>query len=144
MIPLFGVAALGNEVIVVSVPLRRSAKSPSGMRRVSFVVRLTPEEKQRIELYARARGVSVSRYLVDAALDPQYHDKSVQLDQLLHQLDDIRAHLGKVGSNLNQVARHANTTGEVPSDAGFVVREVYDTVRTITRVLSSRGGRVDA
>lgn len=124
--------------------LRRSVKSAPGMRRSTIPVRVTPEEKQQVALNAKAHGVSMSNYLLTCALHSPDTVTPAQVRELVEQLEAIRAHLGKVGSNLNQIARHANTTYQVPSDAAFVANEVYDVVNKINRVISGGGVPNDA
>lgn len=114
------------------------------MKRSTIAVRVTPEEKVRINLLAKSHRMSMSKYLLDCALRSTDRVTPAQLEEVVRELEAIRAHLGKVGSNLNQIARHTNTRHEVPSDAAYVANQVYDVVDKINRVISGGGVPDDA
>jgi hypothetical protein len=75
-----------------------------------FSVRVTGDELETLRARARTSGLSLSRYLVEAALAPgrvPRADDRARLERALF-------HLRKVGVNLNQVARKLNGGEEVP------------------------------
>ena len=77
---------------------------------VQFNMWLSEEEKARIQEKANKAGISMSEYIRRCALSrkiPQYGDVAV--------LREISAELGKIGSNLNQIAHHLNAGGSVYS-----------------------------
>ena len=71
-------------------------------------IRLTPEEYQQIAEDADSLGISVGAYvrkvLIDAPVPRQSKRPSVETQELANLL----GHIGKVGNNLNQIARAAN------------------------------------
>jgi predicted DNA-binding protein len=77
---------------------------------VQFNMWLSQEEKAKIQEKANKAGISMSEYIRRCALGrkiPQYGDVAV--------LREISAELGKIGSNLNQIAHHLNAGGSVYS-----------------------------
>lgn len=124
--------------------VRRSVKSAPGMKRVPVRVWMTEFERQQLKMLASANHVSMSKYLLDSALHTSHRATPAQIMSLVEELESLRAHLGKVGSNLNQIARHANTHYEVPTDAAFTARQVYELVTKINEVISGGGVAHDA
>lgn len=121
-------------------PIRRSSRrSSTGEKRDVIRVQVTPEEKIVIQQRARANNVSMSRYLLDTTLRST---DSISIDEfrvMVETLNSLRAELNKVGSNLNQIARHANTFQEVPSDAGHVSTQVWKLALNINRAILNLG-----
>ena len=105
-----------------------------------FRVRCTPEDKAAIEAMARSRGVSVSQFAREAALQrsspgpkPRRHTPAADERELAR----ILAQLGKWGSNLNQLA-HAANMDEPVSRGEF--EELADHVReAVGAVLGALG-----
>ncbi|MDR2745460.1 MAG: MobC family plasmid mobilization relaxosome protein [Desulfovibrio sp.] len=70
--------------------------------RVAFIkLRVTPEEKKAIAAKAEAQGVTVADFIRQRALD-------YRLRQTLLEKERVRQ-LARIGVNLNQLARWANT-----------------------------------
>jgi hypothetical protein len=86
----------------------------------SITVRLTASEYAKLLSQAAGAQVELSTLaravLLDAAI-PRRARKVATADQ--QQLARLLAALGKLGSNLNQMARQANTTGELASVASL-------------------------
>ena len=77
---------------------------------VQFNVWLSEEEKSKIQEKANKAGITMSEYVRRCALGrkiPSYGDVTI--------LQNISAELGKIGSNLNQIAHHLNAGGSVYS-----------------------------
>jgi hypothetical protein len=72
-------------------------------------------EGERDELRARAAelGVSVPRLMVEAALDGGSLTATERRQEMV-ELFEVRRLLSTVANNVNQLARLANTSGEVP------------------------------
>lgn len=90
----------------------RQANQPGG-RAVRRVLRLTEVENAELSIAAQRENKTVQRYVVEAGIarargvDPQAaHEAITALFKVEHQLS-------KVGTNINQLTRHANATGEV-------------------------------
>jgi hypothetical protein len=89
-----------------------------GGRTNSFHVRATDEEKQLLEEKAERLGMSVPRLLMQSALYsgggtlPERH-------ALYRELAALRIQLIKLGTNMNQLAHHANANeGELRPEMG--------------------------
>ena len=90
--------------------MRGNIKAPADRHNKQLVVRFTEEEYASISSGAKNAGMSLSSYVrhlaVDGKVDVHYH--------LSHDSEDlgaILAQLGKIGSNLNQIARYYNRGG---------------------------------
>ena len=90
--------------------MRGNIKAPADRRNKQLVVRFTEGEYASISSGAKNAGMSLSAYVrhlaVDGKVDVHYH--------LSHDSEDlgaILAQLGKIGSNLNQIARYYNRGG---------------------------------
>lgn len=92
---------------------RKRQANQVGGRPHRRVLVLTEAENVELRIAADREGKSVQRYLVEAGIarargvDPQAaHEAITALFKVEHQLS-------KVGTNINQLTRHANATGEV-------------------------------
>jgi mobilization protein NikA len=78
-------------------------------RRNPLTIRLPDDERAELEDRAHRAGLSVSGYFRTAVLEvprPRVQRRSPTADERL--LSQIMVRLGKVGSNANQLAHHAN------------------------------------
>ena len=126
-------------------PARR--RRVAGGRQHRHVVRVTPEEEARLLLLAGEYKVSVAKLLVDSALaagtpqspaatatpaggsaGPVDRAVAVELFAAVRQLAGI-------ATNVNQIARKANTTGEVAVETPATLRAVRDAAARIEAVL---------
>ena len=72
--------------------------------KVLMSLRISAEDKEQIEEKARKTGLTTSEYIRRCALGrklPCYGDTSL--------LKEYSMQLGKIGSNLNQIAKHLNS-----------------------------------
>lgn len=90
---------------------------PSGSelrrRTGTITVRVTPEERDAIDQLAMQRGLTVGAFLRSAALDspgPRARTR-IPVDEAL--LRQLLGQTGKVGGNLNQIAKQLNMGGAV-------------------------------
>lgn len=108
--------------------LRRRRANAAGGRDASHRVRVTAEESAILTELANAQGVTVPRLLVESALAGDRETASRRRDAIV-ELFAVRRLLAAVSNNLNQVARHANATSELPADAGAVVAAIARVVQ---------------
>ena len=116
---------------------RRSSRMVNGERRERVVVYLSVEQAQLLRMRADNLGISMSRVLVDSAfrqvecgeIDAGSLRESVVL------LREYRRKLEGMATNLNQVAKHANTVSQVPADFGVVVEAVNQLVDEVNALL---------
>jgi Bacterial mobilisation protein (MobC) len=76
-------------------------------------VRLSVEEKRRLRERAGELGVSVPRLMVEAALSGV--ETPAQRRAWIAELFELRRLLATVANNVNQLAKVANTSGELPA-----------------------------
>jgi hypothetical protein len=79
------------------------------------LVRLSDAEKLQIQARAISAGVSMPRLLVEAALLGSAQTAS-ERRALVAELLAARRLVAALGNNVNQLARVANSTGQVPSE----------------------------
>ncbi|SFA45033.1 mobilisation protein (MobC) [Rhodococcoides kroppenstedtii] len=116
--------------------LRSRQSNVVGGRVHRHVVKLTDEQELAVQAAARVQGVTVARLLADSALKAPR--ASVSREDLTELFETTRL-IGALGNNLNQIAKVANSTGElVPETAATLaaVRRVFDRVRTLPRELT--------
>lgn len=85
--------------------MRNTDKKKENM--VLMSMRISAEDKEQIEAKARKSGLSTSEYIRRCALGrklPCYGDTGL--------LKEYSVQLGKIGSNLNQIAKHLNSGGD--------------------------------
>jgi Bacterial mobilisation protein (MobC) len=91
-----------------------------GERRTDhFRCQLTPSEKRNLETGAELLGVNLSDYgrrYLPLGKVPRRQPHHRQRDKIRAQLF---GELGRIGNNLNQLARHANETGNMPALAAL-------------------------
>lgn len=126
---------MSSEAVSHSRMARRARRSVRGVQRSRLLVSLTASERALIEEGARLRGVSMSRFVVEAALHPVTASDGVagapHVEELIELLRAYRRQLEGAMTNLNQVAHHANVMREVPEDFASVVSSVADTIEDI-------------
>ena len=114
-------------------------------RTLRLGVRLNGRERDELVERARARGLSLTRLLVDTALEhplppsrsPIDEPGREQLGELIRRLDALDEQLVRVGNNLNQMAHGANISRELRAteqlDAGL--REWHERLREVRGVV---------
>lgn len=88
-------------------------------KELNFIMRLSYEEKEKLEKSAEACGYSMAEYVRSLinGLEPR--------EKPSDEFYDILKEMRRIGVNLNQLARHVNTFGYA-SNRDF--RELYDEV----------------
>lgn len=98
--------------------------------------RVTPEELRRIHSKMQELGIqNRSAYLRKMALD----GICVQMD--LSEIREMTYQIGRLGNNLNQIAKHANETGVVyPSEIRSIQRQFEEIISLEKGILKSLSG----
>jgi len=119
---------------------REKTESPRTER---HVVKVNIEEQAALLRLAAHQNVSVPRLLVESTLRPDTSVSRADLEELKAALFGLSRQISAVGVNLNQIAKVANATGEVPNDLQAALgglRKLYFRVENaLDEVASVRG-----
>ncbi|WP_461171145.1 plasmid mobilization relaxosome protein MobC [Arthrobacter sp. Z1-15] len=118
---------------------RRRANVPGG-RLHRHIVKVSPEEEAQLVQIAGRHRVTVVRLLVESALSESDETPSERRDQFM-ELSNLARLVGTVANNVNQVARHANSTGEIPADAAASIAHAKSVIYRVDRLLAEMAGR---
>jgi mobilization protein NikA len=111
-------------------------------RRIIFPVRLTADEKRRLDSLARERGLRLAAYIRVTTLGgpmPPRRSDPVLVPAVNR---DVYRHLGQVGNNLNQIARRLNIEdGSDPAatETLAAIREVLPLLLAVQGQLLGKG-----
>jgi DNA replication initiation complex subunit (GINS family) len=103
-------------------------------------VKVSPEEEAQLLALAEKHRVTIPRLLIEAALSEGTENPSERRDQFM-QLSTLQRLVGSVANNINQIARHANATGEVPPEAAASIAHARAVIIRIDRQLADMAGR---
>jgi hypothetical protein len=103
-------------------------------------VKVSPEEEAQLLALAEKHRVTIPRLLIEAALNEDSESPSERRDQFM-QLSHLQRLVGSVANNVNQIARHANSTGEVPPEAAATIAHARSVIIRIDRQLADMAGR---
>lgn len=116
----------------------RRRRRVEGGRKHRHEVKVTPEEEARLLMLAEAAKVSVPRLLIESALAGGA-ESSAGRREAVAELFSAGRLLASIANNVNQIARVANSTMEVPveTDATLAaVRRVAERVEEAVDALS--------
>lgn len=119
---------------------RRRRANVEGGRMHRHEVKVSPEEEARLLALAEKHRVTIPRLLIEAALNENSESPSERREQFM-QLSALQRLVGSVANNINQIARHANATGEVPPDAAASIAHARSVILRIDRQLAEMAGR---
>ncbi|MEW1920769.1 plasmid mobilization protein [Pseudarthrobacter oxydans] len=119
---------------------RRRRANVDGGRMHRHEVKVSPEEEAQLLALAEKHRVTIPRLLIEAALNEDSESPSERRDQFM-QLSNLQRLIGSVANNINQIARHANSTGEVPPDATPAIAHARSVIIRIDRMLADMAGR---
>lgn len=122
----------GDGVSAVSVPAKRGHRAHASVVRSRRKEALfTPTELAVIELASAQAGLRAGAFIAAAAVgaakaytadrDGAAVRTSDELRQVADEIRELRRLLGNVAGNLNDVARHANSTGRLGENADAVL-----------------------
>lgn len=116
---------------------RRRANVAGGRGRRHYVKVSEAEEARLMEL-AATRGITVARLLVESALAGGAESAGARAAVAAELAVAVRA-LGRVGVNVNQIARVTNATGEVQDGTAAALAAVEVAAAQVQAVLSDTG-----
>lgn len=112
--------------------MARLRASYRGERRTAhFGLQLTPSERAELERRARVKGVVLAEFVRACCFLTEVAGASARSRLRDPDAMALVAELGRVGNNLNQLARHANQTGEIG-----IEEEVRETIAELKAALS--------
>ncbi|MGW4692359.1 plasmid mobilization relaxosome protein MobC [Kitasatospora sp. YST-16] len=118
-------------------PRRRHRDAQQRPHRI--VTRFNTTERDEITAAAEQREQTVSRFVATSTLaaargHSSARDPQDQLDRAVDTLVSARAHLARVGNNLNQIAFALNSGGQVrPADLDATLGAVRAAIATVDR-----------
>lgn len=133
--------ALEQSLGVVTVAERRRRANVTGGRRHSWQVTASDEEAAALVVKAEQARKTVPALLFDAAMAEGRTETLVVGVEIRDELTAIRNMMRALGNNVNQLAKHANATGEFPAEAHAAITAVQRTAARINDTLLELGQR---
>ncbi len=133
--------ALEQSLGVVTVAERRRRANVTGGRRHSWQVTASDEEAAALVVKAEQARKTVPALLFDAAMAEGRTETLVVGVEIRDELTAIRNMMRALGNNVNQLAKHANATGEFPAEAHAAITAVQRTASRINDTLLELGQR---
>lgn len=101
-----------------------------------FTVRATQNERRIIEKKSQAAGLSMSRLLIDSAINSELQTAETAKEEA-EELEGIKFQLLKIGINVNQLAvsMHTNSIG---TDAHRQLETAADEVKKVLEVVKNK------
>ena len=119
---------------------RRQLRRAGSRRDVVHKVKVSQDQEARLAARAGERGITVSRLLVESALAGGAAAAATKAEMAGEMFRVVRV-LGKVGVNVNQLAKVANATGSVPPEAVHALAALARTTDRLNGVLDELEGR---
>ena len=116
--------------------MKGNFKTPEEQRSRKIIVRFTESEFDTISSGAKSAGMSLSAYVRHLAVCGKV-DVHYRLAHDSEDLGAILAQLGKIGSNLNQIARYYNRGGHSSEDLVQRIRECLSQLLEIREQLAA-------
>jgi Bacterial mobilisation protein (MobC) len=126
-------------------PPRRRSGSETRERGGVMSFRATSFECAKIQAEAASKGLASSSYLREVVLRAMLQRASAMRSRRaptveMQALSAILAQLGKCGSNLNQIARVLNSSGDAPLYIAEAIEEFRAATRNIQELMGKRPG----
>nr|WP_155854249.1 plasmid mobilization relaxosome protein MobC [Arthrobacter sp. MA-N2] len=104
---------------------------------------MTASDEEAAALVVRAEQArkTVPALLFDAAMAQGMAEQFVLDVEVREELTAIRNMMRALGNNMNQLAKHANATGEFPAEATAAIKAVQRTAARINDTLLDLGQR---
>ena len=118
---------------------RRRRANVKGGRPHAWQVTASDEEAAALIVKAAQSHKTVPALLFDAAMAQGQAEKFVLGTEIRDELVAIRNMMRALGNNVNQLAKHANATGEFPAEAHAAIKAVQRTAARINDTLLELG-----
>jgi hypothetical protein len=120
---------------------RRRRANVKGGRPHAWQVTASDEEAAALVVRAEKARKTVPALLFDAAIAQGAAEQFVLDVEVREELTAIRNMMRALGNNINQLAKHANATGEFPAEAAAAIKAVQRTAARINDTLLELGKR---
>ena len=97
-------------------------KSPKRKRNRMVALRLSDIEYEQIKTDAELLGITMGAYIRQVVLDAPIPRQSKRPSKEAKNLSSLLGHIGKIGSNINQIARAANSN--IPYEKQSLMNEL--------------------
>ncbi|WP_082368872.1 plasmid mobilization relaxosome protein MobC [Arthrobacter sp. ERGS1:01] len=119
------------------MPARIRSENVSGGRNAQpFQVKVSEHERAALLLRADRAKKSVPRLLRESALTDGGAERLAVEVEVKEELAGIRNLVRSLSNNINQLARHANSTGEFPAEAATAVAAVQRAALRVNMILA--------
>ena len=110
---------------------RRRARNVPGGRPFKHEVKVSEVEEAKLVVAAAQHRVTIPRLLVMSALERSDEITAADKRELLVELFRINRLLGNMANNVNQIAKVANSTRELPPQTDVVLSAAWSTLHRI-------------
>lgn len=100
-----------------------------------YKLRLNSAERDMLDAGAALHGMKLSRFLVESGRAMGRGSDMGERREVIEELMRIRTLLGRSSSNINQIAKWANSNESFPNDAEAAVRFARDLMQRIDAVV---------
>lgn len=126
--------------------MTRRKQTKTGTRRTRIIsLRVNEDEARELAGLAEQRGVTLSRFLIEAARQAGDIDKvrrDAEQGPVVRELQRIRAEIWRIGHNVNQVAHNTNrdlaVSAEQEASVVAAVRECGRLVEKVSEIVHER------
>lgn len=126
--------------------MMRRKQTKTGARRTRIIsLRVNEEEARELAGLAEQRGVTLSRFLIEAARQAGDIDKArrdAEQGPVVRELQRIRAEIWRIGHNVNQVAHNTNrdlaVSAEQEASVVAAVRKCGELVEKVSEIVHER------
>lgn len=101
----------------------------SEIKNKNLHIRISSRDYERFQELVDANNMNMSEYIIGCIREKKIPDESRK------EIRELRNQLLKIGTNLNQLARLANTQGIIVGDLDQVLKDVNDTVKKINELI---------
>lgn len=119
---------------------RRRRANAEGGRTHRHEVKLTTDEQTMLLAMAEARGITVPRLLFESTMAASTGQTLTERNELIAEVFRLQRAFGAVGTNVNQIAKVLNSTGEVSPELDATmagIRALLPRVMSLSEKLSA-------